>query len=134
MTHQNAKQSMTEPNIYYVTANDCTIRIAVYVDNMLIGNDPTEGSRNLRKRFIEDFGKRFKIENMGTPTRFLGMEIERTRDTLTLKQTSYISKAADKFLSGGSSHTFSSPVATSKLKEFTEITVAATDIERAAMR
>ena len=49
MTHQNAKQSMTEPNIYYVTANDCTIRIAVYVDNMLIGNDPTEGSRNLRK-------------------------------------------------------------------------------------
>ena len=85
------------------------------------------------KRFIKDFGKRFKIENMGTPTRFLGMKIERTKDTLRLKQSSYISKAGDKFLSGGSSHTFPSPVAPSKLKEFTEITVAETDIERATM-
>ena len=100
---------------------------------MLIGNGPTEEGRNLRESFIANFGKRFKIENMGTSTRFLGMEIKRSVDTLTLTQTSYISKAADKFLSGDSSHIFSSPVASSKLKEFTEIDVAKTDIERAAM-
>ena len=61
-----------------------TLRIAVCVDNMLVGNEPTNDGRNLRASFIEDFGKRFNIEIMGTPTRFLGMEIERTDDMLTL--------------------------------------------------
>ena len=63
----------------------------VYVDNMLIGSEPTDDGRSLKDSFIERFAKRFNIEIRGTPTRFLGMEIERTDDTLTLKQTSYIS-------------------------------------------
>ena len=53
-----------------------------------------------------------------------------------MKQTSDISKAADKFLSGASgssTHIFPSPVASSKLKEFTEIGVATTEMERATM-
>ena len=53
---------------------------------------------------------------------------------MTLKQSSYISKAAEKFLAGSSTHTFPSPVASSKLKEFTEIGVATTDLERASMK
>ena len=86
----NYTQSMTEPNIFYKTVDGSTQRIAVYVDNMLVGNEPTNDGRNLRASFIEDFGKRFNIEIVGTPTRFLGMEIERTDNTLSLKQTSYI--------------------------------------------
>ena len=82
-----------------------TLRIAIYVENMLVANEATPQGRALRKTFITDFAKRFNIEVIGTPTRFLGMEIERTADTLPLKQSSYISKAADKFLSGSSTHT-----------------------------
>ena len=123
-----------EPNIFILSKDDSILRIAVYVDNMLIGNEATDGSRRLKAEFIKSFRRRFNIEIMGTPTVFLGMEIERTDDTLTLKQTSYISKAAEKFLSGSSTLTFPSPVSSSKLKEFTEIGVAKTDLERATMR
>ena len=90
MASQGCTQSMTEPNIYILVSDGSTLRIAVYVDNMLIANEPTASGRDLKNGFIQRFAQRFNIEVMGTPTRFLGMEIERTDDTLTLKQTSYI--------------------------------------------
>ena len=70
MTLQSATQSMTEPNIYILVTESSTLRIAVYVDNMLVGNEPTNEGRSLRASIIEDFGKRFHIEIMGMPTRF----------------------------------------------------------------
>jgi hypothetical protein len=130
----NYMQSMTEPNIFYKTVNGSTLRVAIYVDNMLLGNDNTAGGKALKDTFKIDFAKRFHIEILGTPTKFLGMEIHRDVNTLSLTQTAYISKAADKFLSGSSTHTFTTPVASGKLKDFTEIGGAATDVERATMR
>ena len=38
---QNAKQSMTEPNIYHLIVDGSTLRIAIYVDDMLVGNEAT---------------------------------------------------------------------------------------------
>ena len=78
---------------------------------MLLGNDNTAGGKALKDTFKIDFAKRFYIEILGTPTKFLGMEIDRDVNTLSLTQTAYISKAADKFLSGSSTHTFTTPVA-----------------------
>ena len=84
---------------------------------MLLGLDKSPAGQALAKSFKTDFAKRFKIEIMGAPTKFLlGMEIKRTATSLTLSQSNYISKVADKFLSGLSTRTFKSPVASSKPK------------------
>ena len=53
MTLQSASQSMTEPNIYILVTESFTLRIAVYVDNMLVGNEPTDEGRHLRASFID---------------------------------------------------------------------------------
>ena len=125
-------QSMSEPNIYWKTVDGSTLRVAIYVDNMLLGFEKTDAGSRLATAFKADFAKRFRVDLRGPPTRFLGMEVTRTATTLSLTQTSFITKAFAKFLPAAA-RLFTSPVASSKLKEFTEIGLAKTDIERASM-
>ena len=57
--------SATVSNIYNLAIDGSTLRTAIYVDNVLVGNKATSQDKTLR----------FDIEVMGTPTRSLGMEI-----------------------------------------------------------
>ena len=41
MTLQSASQSMTKPNIFFKTVNGSTLRVAIYVDNMLLSATTT---------------------------------------------------------------------------------------------
>ena len=66
----------------------------------------------------------------------MGIRISRNRAnlTLTLSQEEYVEKIAGRFLPGAITKTFSTPVHHAKLDQFTKITCANTDEERAAMR
>jgi hypothetical protein len=61
-----------------LTIDGFTLRIAIYVDNMLVGDEVTPQDKDLRTTFVADFSKRFDFKVMGTPARFLDMEIAYT--------------------------------------------------------
>ena len=128
-----ATQSMTEPNVYWKTRNKSTLRICVYVDNMLLGYDKTVDGAALAAEFKVAFAKRFKIELRGPPTKFLGMEVERTAKSIKLTQNGFIMKAAAKFLATPSTAVWRVPVNASRIKEFENLSVAQDASERAQM-
>ena len=55
----------TMPNVSNSTIDDFTLRIAIYVDNMLVGNEVTPQDKDLRTTFVADSSKRLDFEVMG---------------------------------------------------------------------
>ena len=96
----------------------------------------TDAGKKMKDEFLEEYKKRFITEERGVPTKFMGIEISRRRDdkTLTISQEQYISESCQKFLNSTCTKTFQSPVHSSKLEEFTKLSTAKDDIERASMR
>ena len=127
-------RSMADPNLYWKTVNGTTIRLIIYVDNILTAFPKTAAGRALNEEFQAAYAKRFKYERRGVPTRFMGIEIKRDRENkkMSLTQTKYIREAADKWLPR-CARSFSSPVASSQADAFMKILTASDDVERAAM-
>ena len=50
------------PNVSNSTIDDFTLRIAIYVKNMLVGNEVTPQDKDLRTAIVADFSKRFDFE------------------------------------------------------------------------
>ena len=136
MTKQDFTRSKTEPNIFWKTIGDTTLKVGVYVDNLLMAHPRTDAGKKMRIDFMTHYKKRFNTEERGIPTKFMGIEINRRRDdkTITISQEQYIGESCDKFLSSTCTKTFQSPVHSSKLDEFMKISTAKDDLERAAMR
>lgn len=127
-------RSMADPNLYWKTVNGTTIRLIIYVDNILTAFPKTAAGRALNEEFQAAYAKRFKYERRGVPTRFMGIEIKRDRANkkMSLTQGKYIREAADKWLPR-CARSFSSPVASSQTNDFMKISTASDDVERAAM-
>ena len=127
-------RSSTEPNLFWKTADGTTIRVAIYVDNLLTAFEKNSAGKQANEVFWKQYAKRFNVERRGSPKLFLGMEVNRKDRLITLSQERYISDASAKFLNLATSKTASTPVHYSKLEAFTKIQVAKDDVERAMMR
>ena len=136
MKAQHFERSKSEPNIFWKTSNGATLKVGIYVDNIIMAYPATKLGESMRKDFMTSYKKRFNTEERGTPSKFMGINISRDRanKTLTLSQEQYIADACSKFLSTTCTKTFHSPVRSTKLDEFTKLTAASDDLERAAMR
>jgi hypothetical protein len=81
---------------------DKTLIISLYVDDLLI----LGRSLGAVSAFKEQFGKMYKINDIGEIRTFLGLEVTRDRAsrTLTISQKSYALKLVNEYL-GGSDRT-----------------------------
>ena len=128
-------RSKAEPNLYWKTSNNTTIKIGIYVDNILVSYPNTTQGREMKDAFWKGYRERFNVEMRGVPTKFMGVKISRDRKakTITLSQEKYIAEACDRFLNSTCTKSFSTPVHSSKTAEFMKITTAKDDVERATM-
>jgi hypothetical protein len=69
------------------------ITIAIWVDDMLACG-PDE--KNL-DRIYEILSKQFKTKDLGAPAHFLGMEVTREQNEITLSQHAYLAKIIERF-------------------------------------
>ena len=130
-------RSMTEPNIFWKTSEGTTVRVGIYVDNLLLARPDTIKGKAMVDEFLKKYKERFPIESPQTaPSQFMGIEIARdlAAQTMTLKQEKYIAQVCDKFLSATCSKSFSTPVQSSKTSDFMNLSTAKDDAERAVMR
>ena len=51
------------------------LRVAIYVNNILVGNKSTPQDEDLRTAIVAEFSERFDFELMCTPARFLDIKI-----------------------------------------------------------
>ena len=72
--------SAADPALYYSEAEGATLFIIVYVDDLLIA-----GTRAETKELMDKLSAKFSIRDLGDANFFLGMEIERNRESKTLK-------------------------------------------------
>jgi hypothetical protein len=86
------KPSPREPCVYAKknpTNLNKVVLILVFVDDILITGSDSEGIKNL----ISHLSERFEVQNLGFPTRFLGIQIEkRENNSLFIHQEEYIEK------------------------------------------
>jgi Reverse transcriptase (RNA-dependent DNA polymerase) len=66
--------------------------IAIYVDDIL-----TIGPQDVCDEFARLLGQQFRISNQGPVSSFLGINIQRSRDTILLNQIGYIDRMAKRF-------------------------------------
>lgn len=76
----------------YTDKNEMTF-VLVYVDDLLIATK----DRLKEKQIIQILSNRFKIKNLGQPKFCLGIEINKTRGSTHLTQSSYIRELLEKF-------------------------------------
>ena len=126
---------MGEPNVFKRRKDGVLIKIAVYVDNLLLFYKRCPKADAQIKEFITTYKKRFRIDIRGELKTFLGMEVTRDRSnkTLTLTQSSYIKDIFGKFL-GEHAKPMVVPVLSTATDEFMRISGPKDDAERAGMR
>ena len=88
--------SFSDPSVF--TNKDKSLIIGLYVDDMLI----LGRSLGAVSVFKDQFGKMYKIKDLGEASRFLGLEVTRDRAsrTLTISQKSYALTLVDEYLGG----------------------------------
>jgi len=100
-----------EPNVWRKITLDGTVRLAIYLDNVVIRF--LRGRRDLADtHFVKPYGKRYSITIVGEPKVVLSIEIPRDRGdrTMLLMQTRYIDKIFTKFCSERTTKDFTVPV------------------------
>ena len=55
-------RSSTKPNLFWKTADGTTIRVAIYVDNLLTAFEKNSAGKQANEVFWKQYAKRFKVE------------------------------------------------------------------------
>jgi len=85
------RQSAEDPNLYLQLG----VLLVLYVDDLLIAHNGTEGRGHQIKQLLQ---KKYKMCNLGAAKRFLGIEIERTKDGgFSICQRGYINTIIQRF-------------------------------------
>ena len=125
MIEYGFERCVVDPCLYkYVVGGSGSILIcAVHVDDVLCGYNDA----NSMDDFEKAFAKRFNASRVGAST-YLGAEITRDRDarTITMTQRVYIEKMASKYLVGGNTKKWTTPIDMSREggAKFLALTVA----------
>lgn len=78
--------STSDPSLFTYNRDNNFMVLLLYVDDILL----TGSAAELLKRLVDALSSRFSMKNMGTPTYFLGIEMETLPESLFLHQTAYI--------------------------------------------
>jgi len=91
----NYRRLVSDESIFIQQHNNITIVIAVYVDDLLIFGNDLPSIQQLKL----DLASKFKTKDLGEPTKFLGLTINRNRKagTMNINQASYIQNLLDKY-------------------------------------
>jgi len=85
------RQSAKDPNLYLQRG----VLLVLYVDDLLIGHNSAEGRGHRIKQLLQ---MKYKMCDLGTAKRFLGIEIERTKDGgFSISQRGYINTIIRRF-------------------------------------
>jgi len=85
------RQSAEDPNLYLQQG----VLLVLYVDNLLIAHNGAEGRGHRIKQLLQ---KKYKMCDLGAAKRFLGIEIERTKDGgFSICQRGYINTIIRRF-------------------------------------
>lgn len=87
------KRSCRESCLYVKDSNGHVTIVLVYVDDILIVAEHDESIEQARRLIANEY----ELKSLGEPKRFLGLEIEKHDDYLTLKQTEYATKMLKQF-------------------------------------
>ena len=111
------EQSEADPSVFYMRAEADAHRhkdanttadvlyVGCYVGDLFILYEHNDND-SLYSKFTAALKQRWRVEDEGPVTDLLNIQIEREGDTITLKQTSYITKLCGEYFSGSaSSHT-----------------------------
>ena len=116
---EQMQRSMLDPNIFTRTRNGVTLKVGIYVDNILVSFPPSTEGRKQCAEFLKAYGKKINLEIRGRPKTFMGVQIEHDveKGTLFLNQSKYLEQAFEKFCDK-STKIFSTPVQTSGCEAF----------------
>ena len=91
---------ISEPCVYHNPEYPNRVILLIFVDDILItGWDKCEILKT-----IEFLQSNIEIRNLGFPKKFLGVDIERNEQKMTLKQSNYIVESTEKFPIGKASY------------------------------
>ena len=93
LTQNGLQQSKNEPCIWFQESKKKFIMIGVYVDDLIVtGNDEEK-----MKYISETLHKNYKMKDLGQVKKFLGIEITKFKNKISLTQKSYIHETIKKF-------------------------------------
>ena len=125
-------RSMSDTNLFTRTRDGVTLRVAVYVDNLLTSFPRTDPrGRKQCEEFYRNYGKQINLDLRGPPSCFMGIELKYkpAEGELCLSQTKYITEAFEKFCDK-STKVFTTPVQTTACDAFMNLKAAETEAER----
>jgi len=77
--------SKADTSLFYLNKGGYTVFVLVYVDDIIVASSSDEVAKTL----LSDLQKDFALKDLGDLHYFLGMEVKRDKDGLTLSQTRY---------------------------------------------
>lgn len=87
------KQCKSDYCLYVNSSKDEIIYILLYVDDLLIVCQDVTYINEIKSALLE----RFQMQDMGNISHFLGLDITRTNDELSISQSNYLAKIVEKF-------------------------------------
>jgi hypothetical protein len=85
-------QSNVEPCLFSMYTDSHVVKVIVFVDDILIACNSCSILNDVKARL----NHRFKMKDLGEVNWFLGMEIERKDDCISINQTAYLKKLLEK--------------------------------------
>jgi len=93
LTDYGFVQSEKEPCIFTYTKDSIYCLLCLYVDDMPGGHNNAEWFA----KFKTDLGNRFTIEDLGSLTYILGIEVDHSTNKIEMSQSKYIAEAIERF-------------------------------------
>jgi hypothetical protein len=86
-------RSLTEPCLYYKVDGGTIMLVLVYVDDIIVATNNETDKCNMFKELDEAYG----IKDQGLLKDYLGIEVEQTEDSVTIRQTKYAREILETF-------------------------------------
>ena len=93
MFSQNLTQCIMDPCVFIRRTETSTLIILIWVDDLIIA---ASDDRTM-KEFKDNFGRSFKIKDLGELRWFLGINFQRTKDKMSLDQSLYVKNILTRF-------------------------------------
>ncbi|KAE9033053.1 hypothetical protein PR001_g10331 [Phytophthora rubi] len=87
------QRSLTEPCLYYRFEGEVIMLVLVYVDDITVATNCEESKCKL----FEELDKAYGLKDQGLLSEYLGIEVEQTSDTVTLRQGKYAREVLETF-------------------------------------
>ena len=105
----SATRSEWDHCLYTIRVGDVTLRMVLYVDDVLVSVPRTKAGRRAAQSFERDFHDRYGIEFDSDFSEFLSIGITQNEKGITLDALRYLEDVAAQFFPGGVHHVYETP-------------------------